>query len=166
MHCKDWEERIALHVGGDLAAANAAEAAQVEKHLAECADCQAFWSGMKESLKLLQGAHSEALASGAYTAVRARVMAGLEAEPSAGRAWRGAWLRWIPVGLAAIVAVILVLAWPARQLKTLPPRVVAVIPPAPAPPVLALRSGQARDRRQQAAGGWAGDRLGTCPASR
>ena len=75
MHCRDWEERLALHVGGDLPAAKAAE---VERHLAECGPCQGFWSGMKESLELLEEIHAEPLVPACYTAVRGRVMAEIQ----------------------------------------------------------------------------------------
>jgi predicted anti-sigma-YlaC factor YlaD len=138
MNCKEWEERVALHVGGDLPAANPAESAGVERHLAECAGCQALWSGMKESLQMLQGAHAEALTPGIYTAVRGRVMAEIA---SRSVWWRQAWA----AGLAAAVVVMAVAlaGWPGRRVETLPPvRVAAVIPPAPATQV--LRAVQAR----------------------
>ncbi len=46
MNCAEWQERIALHAGGDL---TQGEAEPVERHVAECPGCQVFWSGMKES---------------------------------------------------------------------------------------------------------------------
>ncbi len=39
MRCEQWEERIALHAGGDV---TGGDAAQVERHLAECAPCREF----------------------------------------------------------------------------------------------------------------------------
>jgi len=36
MNCADWEARVALHAGGDLTGAKAAE---VEQHLGECSAC-------------------------------------------------------------------------------------------------------------------------------
>src|SRR5437899_3272079 len=74
MNCRDWEERIALHVGGDL---TAEEVPGVERHLAECAGCRELWSGMKESLELLRGLHTEPLTPGCFTTVRGRVAADL-----------------------------------------------------------------------------------------
>ena len=140
MNCKDWEERVALHAGGDLAAADAADAAGVERHLAECAGCRMLWSGIKQSLELLQGAHAEAEAPGIYTAVRGRVLAKLEA----GRMpwWRRGWV----VGLAAAVAVMVVAlaSWPVPKVEILLPRVIAVIPPAPAAQALQAVRRQAR----------------------
>jgi anti-sigma factor RsiW len=140
MHCKDWEERVALHVGGDLAAA---DAAGVERHLAECAGCQVFWSGIKESLEVLQAAHAEEVAPGYAAAVRGRVMAHLEA--GRGAWWRRGWV--VPLAAAVAVMVVLLASWPGPRVETLPPPVVAppvvaVIPPAP--PVQALRVVQAR----------------------
>ena len=142
MYCQDWEERIALHAGGDLAAA---EAAAVERHLAACAECRAFRSAMSESLELLREAHTEALEPAFYTAVRGRVMAELEGEASAG-AGRRLWLRrgWMAGMAAGLVAAALLLALalsnrPVRRLEA-PPRVAgglvagAGIPPAPRAP--------------------------------
>jgi hypothetical protein len=124
MHCQDWEERVALHLGGDL---TVADAAAVEGHLAECTGCRMLWAGIKESLELLQGAHAEAAAPGIYTAVRGRVMAELG---TGGRAW---WRRgWVCALVAAVVMMMALASWPVRRVETLPPRVVAVIPPAPA----------------------------------
>ncbi|HXB72571.1 MAG TPA: zf-HC2 domain-containing protein [Candidatus Acidoferrales bacterium] len=122
MHCKDWEERIALHVGGDLPAA---ERSAVERHLAECGGCQVLWSGMKESLELLHGAHAEPLPPAAYTAVRGRVMAELAAG-------RRVWWRWAG-GLAAAAAIVIMVAlavWPEPRVAPLP-RIALAIPPAP-----------------------------------
>jgi anti-sigma factor RsiW len=145
MHCKDWEERVALHGSGDL---TAAEAAGVERHLAECAGCRTLRAGMKESLDMLQAAHAEALAPGIYTSVRERVMAGLEAELASRNVWwRRGWLvRLTPVVLAAVVVVMLA-SWPVRRVETLPPRVAAVIPPASAPVSQPLRPAQG-DRQE------------------
>lgn len=91
MNCANWEERIALYMGDDL---GPADAAQVERHLAECAGCQVFASGMRESLALLREAHGEEPAAAAYAAVRARVMGELERRPAR---------RWF-FGLAAVAA--------------------------------------------------------------
>ncbi len=41
MNCVEWEARVALHAGGDLAGANAMG---VERHLGECSACQLLWS--------------------------------------------------------------------------------------------------------------------------
>ena len=54
MNCLDWEERIALHSGGDL---TGAEADAVERHLADCAACQVFWSGLRQTLEELFMVH-------------------------------------------------------------------------------------------------------------
>ena len=121
MHCKEWEERVALHVGGDLPAD---EASALEVHLAGCLGCQVLWSGMRESLDLLRGAHSEPLPAAAYTAVRGRVMA----ELAAGR-W--IWWRWAAALAAAAVVMLVALAvWPERRVEPLP-RVALAVPPGP-----------------------------------
>jgi anti-sigma factor RsiW len=104
MSCSDWEERIALHAGGDLPPA---EAAEVERHLRECAGCQALASGLKQSLALLKEAHDEPLAAAHFSAVRARVVAELEQERRRGALWarRRAW----SYGLAAVAVALLVM---------------------------------------------------------
>ena len=122
MNCVEWQERIALHVSGDAGATGAEE---VERHLRECAGCQVFWSGLKESLAVLREAHAELPDTAHFTAVRARVIAELERSR---QVWRR--LAWISGVAAAIV--MMVALWPRRaDLPPAPPRMVASIPPAP-----------------------------------
>ena len=135
MNCRDWEERIALHAGGDLPPA---EAAAVERHLRECAGCQVLASGMKQSLAMLKEAHDEPLAPAHFSTVRARVMAELEQKRRPLWAW--AW----SFGLAAAaVALLVTLALrpgrtPERRAPVVavnhPPVVVAHEPAVPPPP--------------------------------
>jgi anti-sigma factor RsiW len=135
MNCSDWEERVALHAGGDLPPA---EAAEVERHLRECAACQVFASGLKQSLALLKEAHGEPLAEAHFSAVRARVVAELEHKRRP--MWRRAW----SFGLAAAVAALLVMLalrpgrTPERRAPVVaanhPPVVVAREPVVPPPP--------------------------------
>jgi anti-sigma factor RsiW len=99
MNCSDWEERVALHAGGDLPPA---EAAEVERHLRECAACQVLASGFEQSLALLREAHNEPLAPAHFSAVRARVVAELEQKRRPLWAW--AW----SFGLAAAAVALLV----------------------------------------------------------
>jgi hypothetical protein len=123
MNCADWETRVALHAGGDLTGAKAAE---VEQHLGECSGCQLLWSGVRESLAELQAAHGEVPAAAHFTAVRGRVMAELE---RSARPWRK--LAWV-CGVGAVAALLLVLALrPGREVPEAP-RILARIPPAPA----------------------------------
>ena len=133
MNCVEWETRIALHAGGDLTGAASAE---VERHLGECSGCQEFWSGLRESLAVLQAAHAEVPLAAHFTAVRSRVMAELERKA---RPWR--WLAWIAAG-ALVAALLLVALRPARVVPEAP-RLLASIPPAPqvakAPPALVVR---------------------------
>jgi anti-sigma factor RsiW len=122
MNCSNWEERIALYLGGDL---TPAESAEVERHLGECIGCQVFSSGLKETLALVKEVHQEPIAAAHYTAVRARVLAELEG----GRRRRWAW------GLAAVAAILLVMfaVWPRRTAQS-PARIAVAPPPAPKPP--------------------------------
>jgi len=138
MNCADWEERIALYAGSDLGPAKAAE---VERHLAECAGCQMFAGGLKASLGLLRDAHGEALDAAHFAAVRSRVVAQLAHERRP--LWRRAWV----YGLAAVAAALLVaLALrPSRWVAPRPPEVAMVRPPAaatvrPTPPPRPVRA--------------------------
>ena len=123
MNCVEWEERIALYAGGDLARA---EAQPVERHVAKCAGCQVLLSGLRESLALVREAHGEPIEAAHFAAVRARVLAGLERAPA--RRWRYAWAG----ALAAAAAVLLVGLWPRPELHMAVP-----IPKAPAAPAIA-----------------------------
>lgn len=103
MNCTDWEERLTLYGGGDLAPEQVAE---VEKHLAECAGCQMFASGLKSSMEVLQGAHQDVPAEAHFAAVRARVLAQLERERRP--LWRRAWVYGIAALAAAVLTVVAV----------------------------------------------------------
>jgi len=122
MTCAEWETRVALDAGGDLAGA---EAAEVKRHLGECSACQLLWSGVRESLAVLQAAHAEAPLEAHVAAVRARVMAELE---RSARPWHR--LAWIS-GVAAVAVLLLAaMLWPARRVPEAP-RLLARIPAAP-----------------------------------
>ncbi len=124
MNCVEWETRVALYAGGDLAGADAMD---VERHLEECSACQSLSSGVRESLAVLQAAHAEVPSSAYFTAVRSRVMAELE---RSARAWRR--LAWISgVGVAAALLLMFAL-WPSPRAVPQAPRMLASIPPAPA----------------------------------
>jgi predicted anti-sigma-YlaC factor YlaD len=123
MNCVEWETRVALDAGGDL---NGAEAAAVERHLGECSACQVLWSGVRESLAVLQAAHAELPAAADFTAVRSRVMSELERRA---RPWRR--LAWIS-GVAAAAVLLLLAFSPARVVVPEAPRMLARIPPVPA----------------------------------
>src|SRR5690349_23693118 len=104
MNCRDWEERIALHAERDLPPHEAAEA---ERHLAECAECRGFAESISQSLAELRGAHLESLTPADFAAVRARVLAEL---PERRRpAWRLAWIG------AVVVALVLLAALPVKR---------------------------------------------------
>ena len=103
MSCSIWEEQVALLAGDDL---EAAEAAAVERHLSQCADCRALAEDLRGNLQGLRVAHAEPLPAAQYAAVRARVLAELERPPLAVWAWAA--------GLAvAAAAALLVLMRPA-----------------------------------------------------
>jgi putative zinc finger protein len=135
MNCRDWEERIALHAERDLPPHEAAEA---ERHLAECAACRQFADGITQTLTELRAAHVERLATADFAAVRARVLAQITEQRRP--VWRLAWIG------AAAVALLLLTALPLKR-QPEPPRTTsapateAAIPlppaaeaPVPAPP--------------------------------
>jgi hypothetical protein len=107
MNCR--EERIALFAGGDLPAV---EAAEVERHVADCARCQVLLSGLRESLALLQEAHGDTVEPGHFAAVRARVMSQIRS--SRRPWWREAWV----YGLVAAAAMGLLVAVSPRPART------------------------------------------------
>jgi hypothetical protein len=121
MNCAEWQERIALHAGGD---ATPGEASAVEGHVAECPGCQVFWSGMKETVATLRSLQGDIPEAPHFTAVRARVMGEIERSRAV---WRR--LAWIS-GVAAIVLLIAVLR-PSERVVPSPPRMIAAIPGAP-----------------------------------
>jgi hypothetical protein len=128
MNCPNWEERLALHVGGDLAEP---EAAAADRHLADCAGCQVFFGGLKAGLAALQASHAEELASAHFAAVRRRVLAEIAGQRRP--FWRRAWM----YAAVAVVAALWLLA--VRPAAVPPPPEVALFhPPAPPPVVTDL----------------------------
>jgi anti-sigma factor RsiW len=118
MNCQEWEERIALYAAGDAAPE---ETAEIERHVAGCAGCQVFWSGMKQSLEWLREAHQEPIAPAHYAAVRARVMA--ELESGRARWWRRGWVYGVGLVAAVVVMALMMARSPAEG-----PRVAVVMP--------------------------------------
>jgi hypothetical protein len=102
MRCAEWEERVALYAGGDVERG----AAEIERHLRECAACRAFAAELRESLALLRAAHAEEIPAAAFTAVRARVLERLS------RPW---WKRAWVYAAAAIVLLAAGIAFHVRQ---------------------------------------------------
>ena len=145
MNCVEWEERVALHAGGDLAAG---EAAAVEEHLGECPGCQVLWSGLREDLAALRAAHADLPDAAHFTAVRSRVMAELESQ--ARPWWKGLWVFGSAAAMAALV--VLLAVWP-RGPVPVAPRILASIPAAPlvlAPLPPAAAPAPVRPRREAA----------------
>lgn len=130
MNCKDWEERIALHVGGDLPAA---EAAEVERHLAACDGCREAAAAFGRGLELLREAHQEPLEPAPFTAVRARVLAQLELKR------RPLWAYGLVA--AAVMLLVLLALRPGRAPR---PQVMLVMPPPPPPKEMPVIVGQGR----------------------
>jgi anti-sigma factor RsiW len=137
MTCRDWEERIALHAGGDL---SAPEAAELEAHLAACEGCRGAAGMYGSGLELLREAHRQPIGEAHYAALRARVLAELQRER------RPAWRRiWVGGLVAAAAAAVVLLLWP-RPVHTPERIIVAAIPPAAVQTVAPAPSAPARMR--------------------
>ncbi len=133
MNCTHWEERLALYAGGDLPPG---EAADVEQHLRDCPGCQLFASGLKESLDWLQDMDREPIAPAHFAAVRARVLAELEAARQPW--WRKAWLYGI--ASAAAAALLLMLVLPHGAPPAAPKRAAVEVRQAPAVQMIPVRT--------------------------
>jgi len=123
MNCREWEERIAADLDDP----------GVLRHVADCAGCQVFASGLRETLETLRIAHAEPIAPAHYAVVRARVMAELRPR----RRW--GWV-WAAVGVAVVVSMTAAVEV-RREMRVaeLPLRVAAVVPPPPPAPVMKRR---------------------------
>jgi anti-sigma factor RsiW len=102
MSCAIWEERVALFAGGDL---GTAEAAGVERHLSQCAACNALAADLRVELDGLRQVHAEPLAAEHYAAVRGRVLAELAKPPRQRVVWPWAWAAALAVAAAAVLVV-------------------------------------------------------------
>jgi hypothetical protein len=119
MNCPLWEERIALHAGGDPVAAD------VEQHLAVCDGCREFHTSIRETLDHLRNDHQLPIDPADYAAVRSGVLSEIRRER---RSWqRLAWLSG--VGIAA--ALVLGIALRPAPLPPPPSRVALKIPSTP-----------------------------------
>jgi hypothetical protein len=139
MNCPNWEERIALHAGGDL---GGAEAVAVERHLADCPGCQVFWSGMRGTIADLRETHAGETWAAEIAAVRAQVMA--EIDRGYRVWWRLAWVAGAAIAAAAMLAILIQpppLPPPPRQVAfQIPePPAVSTAVPKPAPRRVAPR---------------------------
>jgi hypothetical protein len=118
--CAEWEERVALWAGGDV---EGSEAAEVERHTADCAGCREFAAGITADLAALR---ADPITAADLTAVRTRVLARIDAVRRPW--WRTVWA-W---GFAAAAAVIAVFATvPRPGPAPAPPRVAMAHPTAP-----------------------------------
>jgi hypothetical protein len=125
MNCVEWEERIALYTGGELAGEDAAE---VERHVGQCLGCQVFASGMRQSLEFLTSAHQDVPDPAHFAAVRARVLSEIR-----GTSRRYLWP--VIAAVAAAAAILLVMLRPHPVRKPDAPQPVVAHVPAPEPPL-------------------------------
>jgi anti-sigma factor RsiW len=119
MNCSRWEEKLALHAGGDL---EPADAAQIESHLRDCESCRSLFDDIRQSLAMLVG---EPVDSAAIDAVRERTLSALR--PARLHLWRYA---------AALCLMLGGMSWWAGP-TTLPgpPAVTVAVPPPALPPL-------------------------------
>jgi anti-sigma factor RsiW len=117
MNCREFEGRIALHVGGDL---DAGETTHVIEHLDVCAPCRRFADQLRrdrDALVLLAG---EILPDSAYAAVRRGVMEQVRPD-------RRRWPIWAAAAAALVCATL--------ALSILWQRTTAIVPAPPMPSV-------------------------------
>lgn len=118
--CEHWEERIALAAGGDL---DDGKRAAVEDHVAACAPCAALLADLRASLVLLRDVHNEPIEEAHLAALRARVMASVDAP----RRWP--WVAAVAFACGAVLAA--AAAWFRPAPVPEPPPLAVAAPPAP-----------------------------------
>jgi hypothetical protein len=97
MNCIDWEEKVALYAGGDLADGD------VELHLTECDGCREFCAEIRRTLEGLRQEHLAEIPASDYTSVRSGVIAEIE---RGRRVWRRlAWASGVGIAAALVVGV-------------------------------------------------------------
>ena len=104
MNCREALELVHAHIDGEL---DLVKSLEIEQHLAGCASCKVQYDGLRESTSTVR-----ALASyhGAPHALRTRIAAGLQDEPSgAPRSLSWGWLRRAAPYAMALVLVAAVL---------------------------------------------------------
>lgn len=131
MTCEAYEPLIALHVEGDL---TAAEVAEVERHLDGCAACRAFAAEMEASQRALREHGPVTADPGVLAAVRASVLAEIEHDRAApARPWWEVSTRQLALAASLVLvvgaALLLLRRDPLGRLEPLP----GPAPEAPAP---------------------------------
>ena len=113
MNCHDFEQQIAVEVGGDLPEA---DRPALQAHLDCCPRCRLFADGLDESRQSLQALHREPLDVAQLQAVRMRAVEQLEAEVGRRRGrfgwWFAFWPSWARFAVVAAGLMVAVgLAW-------------------------------------------------------
>lgn len=135
MSCKQYEEWLALEVGGDLFPD---KASQLARHLAECDDCRRVTEELRESQAALRTFHRSPLAEDRLDAVRSAVLAELRTgkpTPFWKRPSGAKWLtpRWALAG-AAVALVVTTAYWSFDAAKRSRPEVLIAVQPTPQEP--------------------------------
>jgi anti-sigma factor RsiW len=149
MTCATWERDVALYAGGDLPAARIAE---VELHLAGCADCRALLEDLRAERALLEEISDAQLEASLAAEVRTRVLERL-AETAAGSTGWSYW-KWALVAALLLVALLLPYGWRGRQAARVarlpkPAPMISQVEPAPRAPIVAANQ-RVRRRRHPA----------------
>lgn len=113
MNCKDVQELLPLHVGGDLAAK---KTQSVSAHLAHCSDCAASASEYRDSFQFTKNFEPPVFSAEFYDGIRQSVMSEIEQGRVGSKPWFSASLlsrtfRLRPEGAVAAVLVIAVFAF-------------------------------------------------------
>lgn len=108
MNCREMQERIALHVSGDL---DFREERFVEDHLAACESCARLATGLRADLEAMRVLRAESADEGALAVVRLSVLETIEsqrAQTLSPLAWiiTSSNLRWAAAAVAILLVVI------------------------------------------------------------
>ncbi len=99
MSCQEYDDLLALFVGGDL---DASDEERIQAHIATCSNCRATVEELRSHRDVLAGLADDAVDEAVLRSVRRRVMARIDPRAHRTGAWRWAW------AVAAAIGAILV----------------------------------------------------------
>ncbi len=135
MSCEGYDSALALHVEGDLPAA---ETAEMEEHLQRCARCRKLLARLEATQRTVRSLGDEPLDESVLSQVRSRVVEAVSrgAVPELAATYRWAWTLAAAVVLLVVGIVLLRFALPvppSAVVRTAASTVETLAPPAPEP---------------------------------
>ncbi len=104
MSCQEYDDLLALFVGGDL---DARDEERFQAHIATCSNCRATVEELRSHRDVLAGLADEAVDDAVLRSVRSRVMARIEARAHRTGAWRWAWAAAAAIGAILVSVAVL-----------------------------------------------------------